>query len=567
MKKLNNKGAALVSVMIAVTFLAIVSTTLLLISLNNYQMKVVNSQSKSNFYETEQRLNVVTAQVRDKLKGSSDVNSEVGNLVNGGTGVDYSGTSFPYKGAKIAELAFPGKTVGNEGGKAFVQDGNDRFYFNDGTVTVTQMTNGKKITIDNLTIKQVSNKVNSSSDGEFENTIKTDINYFIEIASGGGASGGVGSCAFLLDSTIRIDASDKITRLNITGNTIMGEYKPGSGSYTTTFLNGAELSTPQSLTAFSVPSMMAKTKSGDTVSKVTMTEDNYKKAIIYLNSTSFMNFNSDNNIILGDIYLKDKSVLNILDGSMTVYGDIFVADSAAFICNGKLKLGYNSGIYRVKDSAGNVEKVTTSSKDKNIIFTSLQNLDQKNYDKLADHLKLFDNNYTNDGVVANILAKAGSHNKYCYQAADAFQTKTNKLCTFEGRDYYATYPAGDLNQDYANELIFVNDKVNNGYVKVVSNVPNSTIISRKPVYAYDTNNICVSRMGDQAFNKILSDPSYKIKFKADGYNNEEQVPIKNFFDPNCNAFVTTVFSLGSGDSGSTPTPTKTAISYSEWIKE
>lgn len=561
MKKLNNKGAALVSVMIAITFISIVATTLLVISLNNYQMKVVNSQSKSNFYETEQRINVVTAQVRNAIPGSTDVNGAIGNLVNGGSGVDYSGASFAYNADKIAGLAFPGETVSTSGTTATVTSDGDTFTFYPGTVTVVQKTNGKQITINDVTIKQV-----ADSKGGYENTIKTDINFYIEIAEGGGASGGVGSCAFLLDSNIRIDAGDKASRLNITGNTIMGQYTyVSSGSYTTTFKNGAELTTPQTLTQYSVPAYMTKTKSGDTVSKVTRSDDNYKKAIIYLNDTSFMNFNSDNNVILGDIFLKDKSVLNILDGSFTVYGDIFVADNAAFVCNGSLKLGYGSNIYRV-DGSGNCTKVNASDKDHNIVFTSISKLDQKNYDKIADHLKLFDNISTNDGVIVNILKEHPTLHKYCYQAADAYQTKSDKLCTFDGIDYYAVYPAGDLNQNYANELIFVNDKVNNGYVKVVSNVPNSTIISRKNVYAYDTHNICVSKMGDRAFNYILSNASCKIKFKPDG-GNETTVSIKDFFDPNCNTFVTTVFSLGSGTTGSTPVPTKTAIGFSDWTKE
>lgn len=561
MKKFNNKGAALVSVMIAITFISIVATTLLVISLNNYQMKVVNSQSKSNFYETEQRINVVTAQVRNAIPGSTDVNGSIGALVNGGTGVDYSG-NFNYTAAKIAELAFPGSTVSTSGANATVISDGDTFTFYPGTVTVTTKTNGKQITMNDVTIKQVSN----DSKGGYENTIKTDINFYVEIASGGGASGGVGSCAFLLDSNIRIDAGDKASRLNITGNTIMGQYTyVSSGSYTTTFKNGSELTTPQTLTQYSVPTYMSKTKSGDTVSKVTRSDDNYKKAIIYLNDTSFMNFNSDNNVILGDIFLKDKSVLNILDGSFTVYGDIFVADNAAFVCNGALKLGYGSGIYKV-DGSGNCTKINTSDKNKNVIFTSISLLDQKNYDKIADHLKLFDNISTNDGVIVNILKKHPTLNKYCYEAADAYQTKSDKLCTFDGIDYYAVYPAGDLNQNYANELIFVNDKVNNGYVKVVSNVPNSTIISRKNVYAYDTHNICVSKMGDRAFNYILSNASCKIKFKPDG-GNETTVSIKDFFDANCNTFVTTVFNLGSGSTGSTPVPTKTAIGFSDWTKE
>ena len=171
MKKFNNKGAALISVMIAITFLSIVSTTLLVITLNNYQMKVVNSQSKSNFYETEQRINVVTAQVRNAFVGATDVNGSIGSIVNGGTGVDYSGTSFAYTADAVAKLAFPGETPAAVGTNSKVVYDGDEFYFYPGTVTVTQKTNGKQVTMEDVTIKQVAN----DSKGGYENTIKTDI--------------------------------------------------------------------------------------------------------------------------------------------------------------------------------------------------------------------------------------------------------------------------------------------------------------------------------------------------------------------------------------------------------
>ena len=52
MMKKNNKGAALISVLIATAFLAITATALLMISYSNYKMKVVNLNSKNNLYES-----------------------------------------------------------------------------------------------------------------------------------------------------------------------------------------------------------------------------------------------------------------------------------------------------------------------------------------------------------------------------------------------------------------------------------------------------------------------------------------------------------------------------------
>lgn len=614
MKKFNNKGAALVSVMIAITFISIVSTTLLVITLNNYQMKVVNSQSKSNFYETEQRINVVTAQVRNQIVGSTNVAQSVGSVLNSNTTQDYSGTTFtfPYNKAKVAELAFPdissletGTDTDGYYVKVFEDPSNpttspyDKFYFYDGTVSVAAKTNGKQITIKDLKIKQVS----SDKSGGYENTIKTDVDFYVEIASaGGGGGGGIGSCAFLLDNTIQIDGgpyeNGHSSRLNIAGNTIMGKYAFKDSSYDTWYdANGNEQASEITVSKHSEPVAVAKTYDDTTgkVKKVNTSNADVNSAIIYLNSSSYMVFTSDYNVILGDVYLKDKSVLTIIDGSFTVYGDIFVETGAAFICDGSLSLGYNSNIYSVNPSTtgNNCTLVTGSDKSKNIILPStITHLDKKNYDKMASHLKLLDDTGANDGILPNILRKAQytvgptsgsvSGGRYCYESYNSGGSVSGTLCTFDGIDYKAAIPEGDLNGNYKNQLLLISENLNNPELKMTQNTPNCTIISIKPVYAYDTQNICVSRMGDLAFNKILKDGgSFTFKVKNDAGHDSGNVTydVKDFFkngqslpgggfETNCNQFVSTVFNISSNNIGTgTPTPTKTRIAYQKWTKE
>ena len=597
MKKFNNKGAALISVMIAITFISIVATTLLVITLNNYQMKVVNNQSKSNFYETEQRLNVVTAQVRNNIITSTSINGDLGILLRG-DGADYSSANeIIYKADKIAELAFPGETVHTLGSKVYVDQGTDKFYFfdtpttgnTDCKVVITEKTNGKQVTIKNVTIKQVSNQNSIADEGEYENTIKTDINFFVEIPqSGGGAAGGIGSCAFLLDNTIQIDSSDHASRLNIAGNTIMGKYHLTGTNYNTWYLNGTEQTSETLVSNHSEPVSISKTKSGGTVSWVDTTSANADSAIIYLNSTSFMNFNSDYNVILGDVYLKDMSVLNVIDGQFTVYGDIFVETKAAFVCKAKLSMGYNCGIYSVDPSNGNCTPITANTPGSNVVCGTITPLDKKNYDKMADHLKLMDGDGSNDGILPNILKKANytsgtpngnvSGGRYCYETYNSGGTVSGELAKFDGISYKAAIPEGDLNGNYKNELIFVSENLNNPELKVTQNTPGCTIISIKPVYAYDTQNICVSKMGDRAFNYILANGgSMSMKMKSsEGWDSGSLTyNVKDFFrnsdvDGYCNAFVQSVFniSVGSDDSGTGPaTPTKTRVSYTKWVKE
>lgn len=54
--KLNNKGAALVSVLVVTTFITIIATTMLYMAAMNYQQKLTDYQNKQSFYGAEQAL-------------------------------------------------------------------------------------------------------------------------------------------------------------------------------------------------------------------------------------------------------------------------------------------------------------------------------------------------------------------------------------------------------------------------------------------------------------------------------------------------------------------------------
>ncbi|MBE5877260.1 MAG: hypothetical protein E7290_10290 [Lachnospiraceae bacterium] len=52
-RRLDNKGSALITVLIAVTFLSILVTTLLYVSVTNYETKQIDYQNKNSFYLCE----------------------------------------------------------------------------------------------------------------------------------------------------------------------------------------------------------------------------------------------------------------------------------------------------------------------------------------------------------------------------------------------------------------------------------------------------------------------------------------------------------------------------------
>lgn len=64
-KKLNDKGAALVTVIVVVAFVSILATTFLYISGMNYYMKVTDLKTKVSFYEAETALEEIKAELME----------------------------------------------------------------------------------------------------------------------------------------------------------------------------------------------------------------------------------------------------------------------------------------------------------------------------------------------------------------------------------------------------------------------------------------------------------------------------------------------------------------------
>lgn len=61
LKRLDNKGSALVSVLVVTIFISILATTMLYVSAQNYQMKYTDYQNKQSFYGAEHALDSLKA--------------------------------------------------------------------------------------------------------------------------------------------------------------------------------------------------------------------------------------------------------------------------------------------------------------------------------------------------------------------------------------------------------------------------------------------------------------------------------------------------------------------------
>ena len=519
-----NKGAALVSIMVAVTFISIIATTLLMISLNNYEMKVEGARSKSNFYETEQNLTIATAKVRTKIfESTGNPTNDVRNLVGG---ADDAST---YSGALIAKLVYPGA------GSNSVAVSGDTFTFSDGPIVVETKSSGDKVTLKNVTVKQV------NAEG-YENTVRTDIEFYIKKPISSNADVGVGDCSFLLDNTINISTSTS-TRANIYGCSIIGTYVFQTDK--------------------SVPRTIACTKNGS--GKVTAVSGGASDASLSLGGYSDVNFLADYTVVMGDVYLYGNSILNIAKGNFSVFGNIYVKDNAALICNGTLKLGDGCSIYHL-DSSNAATEVTGTDKSKNIILASSpSNLTSTDYDQVAVKMKLNDNDADNDGILPNILVKNakkydGSANtaQYCYELC-----KDDQECEelwMNGNQYYVKIPESNFNGDYSNTLLFVPSSY--GSATLAETSPNCTIISKKPVSVEQTHGINLSQIGSDVFNYYLNN-DYKFTCKGkDGHKTDFNV--KDFFTTDCNTTVQSVFNSSLGGGGTITGSSENGAVFTNW---
>lgn len=72
LKKLNNKGSAIVSVIVVVAFVSILATTILYVSGMNYYMKMTDLKTKESFYSAETALEEIKAALVKEVSTASE---------------------------------------------------------------------------------------------------------------------------------------------------------------------------------------------------------------------------------------------------------------------------------------------------------------------------------------------------------------------------------------------------------------------------------------------------------------------------------------------------------------
>ncbi len=104
MKKQNNKGAAMVSVLIAVTFIAILGSSMLYMAYMNYKTKAMRYGSANNFYSDEFSLDEIASSLQQTAASADsidDAKHDIAALIGGSTSSNGVGT---YDPAKVNDL-------------------------------------------------------------------------------------------------------------------------------------------------------------------------------------------------------------------------------------------------------------------------------------------------------------------------------------------------------------------------------------------------------------------------------------------------------------------------------
>ncbi len=520
----NNRGAALLSVMIAVTFITIVASALLYMAYMNFTMKAMSVQSKTNFYETEGYLQGVTVKLQDEIAKSPDPATTLNNMTDGGN----------YSCAKLLKLKYPSAT-GDASSASVVIDGDTITLKRGGNLVVTDhSTKTKKYTFNDVKITQV------NADG-LTNNIKTDIVYYVTKESTAADAGGVGEFSMMMDGSLSSSGSE-FTFMTLYGNT---------------FLSDAQYD-----------ASLGKTKPGNNA--------------LNLTGAAKMNIVGDYCVVYGDIVLSGNSVLTVTQGNLCVYGDIYLNDNSTLICSGKIYM-----VDSALTDYGRANVTGIHAGDNNLskhlypAGLTINPIGRDKFDNFAAELKYNDNDSTNDGMLNQILrsdgvkyndSEKGELHLLYTNVKDQMSATTNKFGVNFG---WSVFRQADINgSDLNNRLCFV---VNDATIKDTSS--NSTIISRANVKYEQAHGFTLKKIGPEIFNVLsikstdTTNPLYdsnihKKEVNSDLGNGKPQISAGDFFVDDCNQIVNRVLGNSVNGEGGGGTPIiLSSVTFENWVKD
>lgn len=526
--RLDNRGAALVSIMIAVAFISILASAFLYMSYNNFTMKVTNYESKQNFYETEQQLMQMSSKLRSEVMASSNPLNELKSIA----GVDAMGR---YDSRQLAALAF-GTTPGGTADKATITYNAD--YYTVGTKNLG--TNYTEVEINDTVTKVTLHDINITkhdSESDSQNSITTDFVMYIEEFMTAKNAGGIGEFSFLMDSPMNISGNG--TKLNVFGNCFaMSTVFEDSKSMPGTFNSG--------------------------------------NAALYLTENSNLNVLGDQMIVYGDLVIANNATLNIIGAELTVFGDIYLlGPNSTIVCTGVINFPSqadtrnNSGSgdkYEIYVRNGSLDTNDASLVREHILphTFSVNILPDASMDTVMTKLHTNDADATNDGIVNNITQP--QNGKEFDDASFSNNGPSTNAIPFAGETYYsAVNKESALNGGLYNCLLFNRVDATMKYENV-----NTTIISRKPISFSEVHTVTVTKMGTHAFNYLIAKEgtaNYTANhaFTKQLSDTSNKYTIGGFFTDDANTVVGEL--LGGASSVSGEIKYESSLGYQNWVKE
>lgn len=284
MKKSNNKGMAMVTVLIAITFIGILASSMLYMSYMNFIAKSVRYSSTDNFYTTEYGLADLATSLQNRAANSSTVSAamsrftgEVISTVNGDSHiltVNPTNTSVNCYDCYALETLIQraSKEARIEVFTTYDTDG-DRWAETDNYI------------LDTKSITFLGVKIRATTAEGYVTTISTDLKITFDNNPGDMS---VNDFSVITDSPLIMDNKDVIVGGNI-------------------FIGNRDASAPGGVA----------------------------ENALTLKNISIMTLLSKNGIIHGNVLIEEGSTL-VITGNITVYGKITIKKGGTLICTGNL---------------------------------------------------------------------------------------------------------------------------------------------------------------------------------------------------------------------------------------
>lgn len=549
--KEDNRGAALISIMIAVAFISILASAILYMSYNNYQMKVINYQSKVNFYGTESDMTEVSTAIRNEI---ADATSDPYQQLKAAIGYNEPSTGIGrYDLAKLAGYVYPDAAItASNTGVSFVSADNVSVKFSttvsDTTVPNVIYSKDSGTGVETITLKGLKVEHKDLEDGT-EHSITTDLVYKIQTKTTDSDAGGIGEFSMMMDSPINVGGT--ATKMVIYGNTFIG---PGTYQY-----NGSGVVDPAAADALLLTDKSTVIQKGE-----------------YM-------------VVFGNIHLSGDAVLQVVSGRLTVFGDIIVEGNAKFLCTGELYMpsGENPhNMNRPYQVRAAVQSNVIPSEYLNYLDTDcpIKRISPESYTQMVTALGLDDinNSEDDDGILKQIIPT--DMYTYMYGISDA--TNSSQWMDYYGVQYRvrSTFQSPINSNDNLNSLVFLSGKQSSYTFQDGMAISNSTYISMGGALASNGKTIILTQLGGDVFNTMLakstddsaffSDNTHKFTMKSDeltyavtGRNDSSQeFYIGDCFKPQANETVNQI--LGYATDGAAGDPiVLTAVGYDQWTKE